>query len=73
VRNRISLLVPGYRPLRNAGLDGQIILAPALELRGFADAYAMRNLMPDDQNPFVAHSWDTIDTSLVQPKDGDLQ
>jgi len=48
-------------------------LAPALELRDFADAYAMRNLMPDDHNPFVAHAWDTIDTGLVQPKDGDLQ
>lgn len=40
-----------------------------LTLEDFADAYAARNLMPDDQNPFLARAWDTIDTSLLQPKE----
>jgi hypothetical protein len=38
----------------------------------FADAYAERNLLPDDQNPFMAYDWSRIDTSrLVPKKDGE--
>jgi hypothetical protein len=40
----------------------------SLTLEDFANAYAARSLMPDEQNPFVANAWDTIDTSLVRPK-----
>ena len=40
-----------------------------LVLDDFADAYAARNLMPDDQNPFLARAWDTVDTTLLQPKE----
>lgn len=39
-----------------------------LTMDDFLDAYAARNLQPDDQNPFFANAWDTIDTSLVRPK-----
>lgn len=35
----------------------------------FANAYAARNLMPDDQNPFIASAWHTIDTTRLQSKD----
>jgi hypothetical protein len=42
-----------------------------LTLDDFADAYASRNLQPNDQNPFVAHAWDTIDASLLRPKHED--
>jgi hypothetical protein len=35
----------------------------------FANAYAARNLMPDDQNPFIASAWHTIDTTRLQTKD----
>jgi hypothetical protein len=39
-----------------------------LTMDDFTDAYAARNLQPDDQNLFFANAWDTIDTSLVRPK-----
>lgn len=42
-----------------------------LELTDFAEAYAARNLQADDQNPFVAYAWDTIDTSLLRPRSED--
>jgi hypothetical protein len=42
-----------------------------LTMYDFVDAYAARNLQPDDQNPFYANAWDTIDTSLVRPKSED--
>lgn len=35
----------------------------------FANAYAARNLMPDDQNPFIASAWHNIDTTRLQTKD----
>ena len=37
----------------------------------FMNAYAARNLMPDDQNPFFAGAWHTIDTSRLQTKDAE--
>lgn len=37
----------------------------------FADAYAERNLLPDEQNPFMAYDWDRIDTSRLAPKNDD--
>jgi hypothetical protein len=42
-----------------------------LALKDFADAYAPRSLMPDDQNPFVAYAWDQIDASRLRPKEID--
>jgi hypothetical protein len=42
-----------------------------LALADFANAYAPRNLMPDDQNPFVAYAWDRIDVSRLRPKEID--
>jgi hypothetical protein len=42
-----------------------------LTMLDFEDAYAARNLQPNDQNPFFANAWDTIDTSLVRPKSED--
>jgi hypothetical protein len=42
-----------------------------LTLDDFANAYAARNLQPNDQNPFVSHAWDTIDTTLLRPKNED--
>jgi type II secretory pathway predicted ATPase ExeA len=35
----------------------------------FVNAYAARNLMPDEQNPFFATGWHTIDTTRLQTKD----
>ncbi len=40
----------------------------SLTVGDFADAYAERNLLPDDQNPFVTYDWDRIDTSRLVPK-----
>lgn len=40
-----------------------------LKLVDFQNTYADRNLMPDDQNIFVAHAWHTIDATLVRPVD----
>jgi len=46
--------------------------AGSLTVTDFADAYAERNLLPDDQNPFMAYDWDRIDTSRLVPRtDGD--
>lgn len=42
-----------------------------LTMLDFEDAYAARNLQPNDQNPFYANAWDTIDTTLVRPKSED--
>jgi hypothetical protein len=39
-----------------------------LELVDFEEAYAARNLQANDQNPFFADAWDTIDATLVRPK-----
>jgi Bacterial TniB protein len=43
--------------------------ARSVTLTDFANAYAGRNLMPDDQNPFVSSAWHTIDTTRLQTKD----
>lgn len=43
--------------------------AKSLVMADFIDAYAGRNLMPDDQNPFFASAWHAIDTTRLQPKD----
>ena len=51
-----------------AALDRE---ADALEMIDFVEAYAARNLQPNDQNPFFAHAWDTIDASLLRPKSED--
>jgi hypothetical protein len=42
-----------------------------LALKDFADAFAARNLLPDEQNPFIAYAWDSLDTSLLRPKEVD--
>jgi hypothetical protein len=43
--------------------------ANAVEMADFANAFAARNALPDEQNPFVNNAWHTIDTSRLQPKD----
>ncbi|WP_245330409.1 ATP-binding protein [Bradyrhizobium sp. AS23.2] len=43
--------------------------ANRVTMTDFANAYASRNLMPDDQNPFVSNAWHTIDTTRLQTKD----
>jgi hypothetical protein len=43
----------------------------SLALGDFAEGYASRNLMPDEQNPFVADEWDKIDASRLRPRDVD--
>jgi hypothetical protein len=43
--------------------------AGALELGDFANAFAVRNTLPDEHNPFVNNAWHTIDTSRLQPKE----
>lgn len=40
-----------------------------LKLVDFQNAYADRNLMPDDQNIFFANAWHTIDPALVRAAD----
>ncbi len=40
-----------------------------LEMVDFQNAFAAKNFLPDDQNPFIAPAWHTIDTSRLQPKD----
>jgi hypothetical protein len=42
-----------------------------LGLGDFADGYASRSLMPDEQNPFAADEWDKIDASRLRPKEID--
>jgi Bacterial TniB protein len=42
-----------------------------LELVDFEEAYAARNLQPNDQNPFFADAWDTIDVTLLRPRSED--
>jgi hypothetical protein len=42
-----------------------------LTILDFAEGFASRNLLPDDQNPFIAYSWDALDTSLLRPKELD--
>jgi hypothetical protein len=42
-----------------------------LTMLDFINAYASRNLMPDEQNPFFASAWHAINTSRLQPKDTD--
>ncbi|MBM7482337.1 hypothetical protein ACVWWI_004352 [Bradyrhizobium sp. USDA 3686] len=42
-----------------------------LKLVDFQNAYADRNLMPDDQNVFFANAWHTIDATLVRPGDAE--
>jgi hypothetical protein len=41
----------------------------SVTLGDFANAYAARNLMPDDQNVFFSSAWHNIDTTRLQPKD----
>jgi hypothetical protein len=43
--------------------------ADIVTLNDFANAYASRNLMPDDQNPFINSAWHSIDTTRLQSKD----
>jgi hypothetical protein len=43
----------------------------SLEMTDFIEAYAARTLQANDQNPFYAHAWDTVDTSLIRPKSED--
>jgi hypothetical protein len=40
-----------------------------LEMVDFANAFAARNFLPDDQNPFIIDAWHTIDTSRLQHKE----
>jgi hypothetical protein len=42
-----------------------------LTIKDFADGFASRNLLPDDQNPFTAYAWDALDVSLLRPKELD--
>jgi Bacterial TniB protein len=41
----------------------------ALEMVDFANAFASRNFLPDDQNPFIIDAWHVIDTSRLQRKE----
>jgi len=43
--------------------DGKTLI-----IKDFAEAFASRNLLPDDQNPFTAYAWDALDTSLLRAK-----
>jgi hypothetical protein len=43
--------------------------AKSITMTDFANAYAGRNLMPDDHNPFVSNAWHAIDTTRLQTKD----
>jgi Bacterial TniB protein len=40
-----------------------------LQMVDFQNAFARRNFLPDDQNPFISPAWHTIDTSRLQTKD----
>src|SRR5258708_35784382 len=40
-----------------------------LEMVDFQNAFAAKNFLPDEQNPFISPAWHTIDTSRLQPKD----
>jgi hypothetical protein len=43
----------------------------SLEMTDFIQAYALRTLQANDQNPFFTHAWDTVDVSLLRPKSED--
>jgi hypothetical protein len=43
--------------------------SPTLEMVDFANAFASKNFLPDDQNVFVITAWHSIDTSRLQRKE----